>query len=180
MCDLNTALQQLQPTLSSLPRQSLRSRRACAVRAESRQNEHRIPDVALPNGVWWLDKSTHSHDIIYGGNFVVQRPKLGGEGLIPYPALTGIQLMPDVPSSRHSRPAPHLLPAGTESYFDVLEYTLEEDQKFPGYLQLPAPAEPQVAGLVLWQQPDGDLPVRTPFAAAFTEFHASCCSASGF
>lgn len=121
------------------------------------QNEERHPDRALPNGVWWLDKSSHSHDILYGENFVVQRPKLGGEGLIPYQGLTHIQLMPTVPSASN-RAESSMLPPGRDSVYDIMDYTLEESpEQFPRQLQLPAPSDPQIAGLVLWRPGDSQV-----------------------
>ncbi|KAK9837850.1 hypothetical protein WJX74_006198 [Apatococcus lobatus] len=62
--------------------------------------------------------------------------------------------MPNVPSAT-SRTGASLLPPGKESVFDIMDYTLEESpQQRPMQLQLPAPAKPQVAGLVLWRPGD--------------------------
>eukprot|EP01025_Chloroclados_australasicus_P057197 TRINITY_DN7119_c0_g2_i2.p1 TRINITY_DN7119_c0_g2~~TRINITY_DN7119_c0_g2_i2.p1 ORF type:complete len:296 (-),score=16.95 TRINITY_DN7119_c0_g2_i2:299-1156(-) len=38
----------------------------------------------LPNNVVWLDPRKCTHDLLYGGNFVIQRDRVGGPGLVPY------------------------------------------------------------------------------------------------
>ncbi len=158
----------LQPRLPGELRNAHRSARAARTLIRSnfgqpQHDEQAFSDVALPNGVWWLNKSSHRHDVLYGSNFVVRRPKLGGEGLIPYQALTSIQLMPEVPLSSQARARG--FPAGSDCFFDVMDYTLGEylDER-PPQLQLPAPSEPQVAGLVLWHAPDSNAPVSWPSA----------------
>ena len=142
-------------------------------RAASSHSGERQPDRALPNGVWWLDKASHSHDILYGENFVVQRPKLGGEGLIPYQeGLTRIQLMPTVPSASTRSRAP-LLPPGRDSVYDIMDYTLEESPEHrSAQLQLPAPAEPQVAGLVLWRPGDAQVSITEPNDLSYCLLHS--------
>eukprot|EP01024_Parvocaulis_polyphysoides_P054720 TRINITY_DN553_c1_g2_i1.p1 TRINITY_DN553_c1_g2~~TRINITY_DN553_c1_g2_i1.p1 ORF type:complete len:314 (+),score=10.02 TRINITY_DN553_c1_g2_i1:141-944(+) len=41
-------------------------------------------ETQLPNNVVWLDPSSCNFDVLYGRNFVIQREKIGGPGLVLY------------------------------------------------------------------------------------------------
>eukprot|EP01023_Acetabularia_acetabulum_P006887 TRINITY_DN1292_c0_g1_i1.p1 TRINITY_DN1292_c0_g1~~TRINITY_DN1292_c0_g1_i1.p1 ORF type:complete len:266 (-),score=28.61 TRINITY_DN1292_c0_g1_i1:1861-2658(-) len=41
-------------------------------------------ETFLPNNVVWLDPGSCKHDVLYGGNFVIRREKIGGPGLVLY------------------------------------------------------------------------------------------------
>ncbi|KAK9808502.1 hypothetical protein WJX73_002082 [Symbiochloris irregularis] len=47
----------------------------------------------MPNNTWWLDKASHSHDVVYGQNFVLQRPPRGGPGLVLSPRIHHLQII---------------------------------------------------------------------------------------
>eukprot|EP00884_Botryococcus_braunii_P010580 jgi/Botrbrau1/19523/Bobra.0035s0022.1 len=49
-------------------------------------------NIPMPRGVWWLDKSAHNHDVVYGEKFILQRPKRGGPGLVLVPQNPGLQV----------------------------------------------------------------------------------------
>eukprot|EP00890_Picochlorum_soloecismus_P005849 jgi/Picsp_1/6265/NSC_03617-R1_protein len=56
-----------------------------SVRTRSCQEERPLNrTLRLPGGeYWWLD-SKKNVDVIYGNHFVIERPRCGGEGLVPY------------------------------------------------------------------------------------------------
>ena len=47
----------------------------------------------MPGGCLWLDSQAHKYSILYGEQFVIQRPPVGGEGLVLSPQITQLQLV---------------------------------------------------------------------------------------
>lgn len=88
--------------------------------------------IALPNqhGIW-LDSAESAFDVLYGQNFVVQRPKRGGPGLVLSPRFSAIQILKE----------------DDHSILDVTEYSYVEKAR----LELPPPRFPltQETGVVL-------------------------------
>ena len=49
--------------------------------------------LEMPGGCLWLDSHAHNYSILYGQQFVIQRPPRGGEGLVLAPQITQLQMV---------------------------------------------------------------------------------------
>ena len=128
---------------------SVRHVRCCAERPERidsgsavRQSQCRsaasLGAVALPRGVlWWNDKShsVYQHDVLHGQDFVLQRTRPGGPGLVMAPQLSSLQIVDkeqrkgvsmQIYQSEHTSTTAQL--AISEPFtFDITDYALIDE-----------------------------------------------------
>ena len=146
-CVLNTA---------SEPGNSAEGRSAAALGA-----------IELPRGVlWWHNRqhSVYQHDVVHGQDFVLQRPRSGGPGLILSQRLSSIQI---VDKSERKRVQVEMYKAtqgglGTQLTisdrftFDLTDYALVEEATADVPAELKFQQFPPTActGIVLRDQPE--------------------------
>ena len=124
--------------------------------------------VELPGGVlWWNDKqhNVYKHDVVYGQDFVLQRPRSGGPGLVLSHRLSSVQIVDKAERARvhlemyrasQSSTGVQLFRDETVD-FDLTDYALIEESS----TELPESAEPEqfpptpCLGIVLRDQTEG-------------------------
>ena len=94
------------PVLSQTARRSSRSVRSLKVSNEA-AHENRsaaaLGALELPHGVlWWQDKqhNVYQHDIVHGQDFVLQRQRSGGPGLVLSQRLSSVQIVDKIERAR--------------------------------------------------------------------------------
>lgn len=138
-------LQSCRPTLHCRPVRYLRRsvrwpvRALCAEVPDKRvRSTAALGAVDLPHGVlWWSDRShsVYQHNVLHGQDFVLQRPRPGGPGLILAKQLSSVQLVDQEERKRVSIQAYQMqasdrcapLAITDILTFDVTEYALVED-----------------------------------------------------
>ncbi|CAL5223817.1 g6388 [Coccomyxa viridis] len=116
----------------------------------------------MPGGVFWLDKASHSSDVVYGENFVLQRPRRGGPGLVLSPKLQAMEVAQQLnaqctaPAALQRQPRsvsmPTIFGAGLD-FLDITDYIfLDDDVETEGADLSGRPPEglsPDCTGIVL-------------------------------
>ncbi|BDA48650.1 probable mitochondrial protein import protein ZIM17 at C-terminar half [Coccomyxa sp. Obi] len=134
----------------------------------------------MPNGVFWLDKSAHKHDVVYGQNFVLQRPRRGGPGLVIYPRVSGLKKQEDAQPLAMQRPQrrPSSLPTPyEEGFLDITDYRFMEEVEDPDSDEL----GPECTGIVLHSlfggadQEEPQPPNRNPRRTRKVQFTCNLC-----
>ena len=129
------------PVLSQTPGRCCRDLRTCAIinkaNFESR-SAAALGALELPHGVlWWQDKqhSVYQHDVLYGQDFVLQRQRSGGPGLVLSQRLSSVQIVDKRERERvqlatyksaHAETGIQLAVNGLDT-FDLTDYSLLED-----------------------------------------------------
>lgn len=120
------------------------------IRAEGQQ------PLELPGGAfWWLGSHQKSSAVIYGDNFLIQRPRVGGEGLVP--AAKNVAVAPYTPR----RPLPPAVSPRRPLGLTLASAMVVIDTEFDVLPEDPAVAASACTGIVYLGPAEGQAPLAS-------------------
>lgn len=151
----------------------------------------------LPGGTFWLSRESTNHDVVYGQNFIINRPKQGGPGLVVSDACFDLDCTEKDERERQltvhnpARSGPPALQGSLWDVLDITDYTLlGESGMLPGArtpFLLPgatatvsAPASSACTGLILHPSVERDpqeeaAPDKNPRRTKKVKFTCKMC-----